>query len=260
VVRARAGDQNAIAMIVRIREEVPQSRRAALAYDMLRKYVKEHPVVESVRLGVEAVSARANQKSTIRVARDVTRVGSTKKEYVRVVECIERSPRSVDCYTLMACVVADGRDVDEDVVCAILPTLRGTLVVCGSRPVSLEQAHRRGVKVAGEWAAEFGHDGLTIVRGDGAPLAVDAGSEIVPSDELFVRAFEEAGDTDRVIQMASSVDPNARQPVRVGYVMGLARRIQGVTRRGEPIGTLSIAAAEELGEDDGSNPEIRGTA
>lgn len=247
VVRARSGDQNAIAMIARIREEVPRSRRAALSFDLIARYVREHPIVEGVRLGAERASAAVTKERSLRAARDATRRGVSAEHYTKVVRCIERFPQRIDWLAVMAHVVADGRDVDEEVVCAVLPLLRGSVVLHKRRPVSLQRARRANVSIAGDWAAEFGDDGLTIVRGDGSPLAVDVGSEVVPADELFCRAFGEVSRPDRVVEMAAPIERNARQPIRVGYVLGLARAIQGVARHGRPISSLSETIAEELG-------------
>lgn len=220
VIRARAGDQNAIAMISRIRVQVPGSRRAALAYDLLLKYIKSHPVTAlfgGIRLTSKAAALRG-------VAAASRAAGAT--EYVRVVRWIERLPTSLDYYAEAACLVADGRNVDQSAVRAVLPALRGNVGIVGGEAVSLS-------KISGE---------------DHAELGFQVGGKLIPSSRMFEAAFVRAVRADLVQQLAGPLPGFARQPIRVGYVLGLAKVIQDVTRRGRPIGQLSELAGWELGE------------
>jgi hypothetical protein len=248
VIRARAGDQNAIAMIMKIRENVPRSRRAALAYDLIDKYIKKNPVSKAVRFGADRIQAEVTKETTLHGVKQAVAKGRSSKDYSKVVRCIERLPRRTDWLSYAAFVVADGRTVDERVICCILPQLRGQLVLKGTEPISIQRAQKAGHQICGEWDAEFAGEELSLARDNGYPLAVDAGSEVVPVDELFCRAFGDATDVDRVVEHASAIEAPARQPLRVGYVFGLARAIQGVTRRKRPISSYSKIVADELGD------------
>jgi hypothetical protein len=242
VVRARAGDQNAIAMISRIRESVPRSRRAAAAYEHLREYVAKHPVAEA---GFGSVLSRLDTPSAMR---SVATAANRGDGYGGLVRAVERLPTKTVSYTRAACLVADGRNVDEAAVRAVLPMLRGDAVIQDGKGVSLGAAHRAGHKVAQEWDVTLEGGNLRIKPVDGFELAFEVKGKPVSSAWLFRTAFNRALWTEDVLLIAEPLSDAARQPVRVGYVLGLAYSIQGVTRRGRRIGDLSEVAGWELGE------------
>jgi hypothetical protein len=247
VIRARSGDQNAIAMISRIREKAPESKRAAIAYKMLSHYIRSNPVKQQFRFGREKASSERTKESLLRAIKQSTRKGTPMKDYLRSVRYIEKSPRRIDWLAIVAHIVADGQEVDETIVCAILPNLRGRLVLADKKPIPIKQAIKSdSVQIAKEWDAEFGAEGLLLER-DGDPLAVEVGNYVVPVDDLFSWSFQASPDDDEIIKTAADIDPEERQPVRVGYVFGLARHIQEV-RNGAPIETFSKVVAEELDE------------
>lgn len=243
VVRARAGDQNAIAMIMRIRESVPRSRRASAAYEMIREYVSKHPVVDA---GFGAVLSVIETPSAMRSI--VGCVGKT-DGYGRIVKAVERLPTKTVAFARAACLVADGRDVDEEAVKAVLPFLRGDIAISDGKGASLGGLHRAGKKIAESWDVALENGNLRIRPTDGFELAFEVAGKPVSSIWLFRTAFNRALWTEDVLRIAEPLTNAARQPVRIGYVLGLARSIQGVTRRGEKIGSLSEVAGWELGEE-----------
>lgn len=242
VIRARAGDQNAIAMISEVRKNVPRSRRAALAYDLLCDYVKKNPVGK-VAFGFASRVAGKADPLLYRAIHDV--VGGPK--YAQVVQLIEKLPTSVDRYAEAACLVADGKNVDELTIRAVLPNLRGEVMVVDGKPMTFDQLRASGKKFATDWTVRVDRK-LTIATRDGCGVGFSRGGRAVLSTELFRWAFDNAGYTDRVLEFAEPWPKVARQPIRVGYVMGLARNIQMVTRRRGPIAELSETAGWELGE------------
>lgn len=243
VVRARAGDQNAIAMIMRIRESVPRSRRAAAAYEMVREYVSKHPVVEA---GFGAVLSVIETPSAMR---EIASYSTKTDGFGKLVRAVERLPTKTVAYARAACLVADGIDVDEDSVRAVLPFLRGDVAISDGKGATLGGLHRAGKKIAESWDVSLEGGDLKIRPSDGFELAFEVAGKPVSSIWLFRTAFNRALWTDAVLEFAAPLSNAARQPVRIGYVLGLARSIQGVTRRGEKIGSLSDVAGWELGEE-----------
>lgn len=243
VVRSRAGDQNAIAMIMRIRASVPRSRRAAVAYEALRDYVSKHPVAEA---GFGAVLSAMGTPSAMRGIADAS---SRADGYGRVVREIEKLPTKTVSYARAACVLADGLDVDEDAVRAVLPFLRGELAISDGSGATIGAVHRDGKKIAESWDVSLEGGNLRIRPTDGFELAFEVRGKPVSSIWLLRTAFDRATSTEDVLKFAEPLSVAARQPVRVGYVLGLARAIQGVTRRGGKIGDLSEVAGWELGEE-----------
>lgn len=242
VVRARAGDQNAIAMIVRVRESTPRSRRAAAAYEMLREYVSRNPVAEA---GFGAVLSRIETPSAMRAISEASNRGDG---YGQLVRAVERLPTKTVAYTRAACLVADGRDVDENAIRAVLPTLRGDVAILDGKGASLGSMHRAGKRIVEDWKVQLDGGVLRIRPADGFELAFEVKGKPVSSAWLFKTAFNRALWTDDVLSFAEPLSNAARQPVRVGYVLGLARSIQGVTRKGGRICDLSDMAGWELGE------------
>lgn len=245
VVRSRAGDQNAIAMIMRIRESVPRSRRAALAYEALREYVRRNPVSET-RFG--AVLASIETPSAMK---SIATSSASKEdgEYAQIVRAVERLPTKTVSYARAACLVADGRDIDASALRCVIPMLRGDIAIVDGKGSALASAHRDGNKIAEEWEVELDEGGnLRIKPIDGFELAFEVNGKPVSSAWLFKTAFNRALLTEDVLSFAQPLSSAARQPVRVGYVMGLAHSIQGVTRRGKKVGDLSEIAGWELGE------------
>lgn len=247
VVRARAGDQCAIAMIVRVREQAPHSRRAALAYDLLRDYVERNPVG---RLANFAGQILERPMPTLWHA--VMR-GTWPEAGRVVVRCVERLPTDVERYARAACVVADGMDVTPAVVVrGVLPHLRGDAVLLDGKPATIDEAKRAGKRTASRWVAEYGRGGDLRVASNGMDVGFRRGSEVLSSLEMFCVAFNRATDCAGVQEYAAPFARSQRQPIRVGYVLGLARAIQGVARKEGPIADLSDLAAWELGEEDQS--------
>lgn len=146
VVRSRAGDQNAIAMIMRIRESVPRSRRAALAYEALREYVRRNPVSET-RFG--AVLASIETPSAMK---SIATSSASKEdgEYAQIVRAVERLPTKTVSYARAACLVADGRDIDASALRCVIPMLRGDIAIVDGKGLALASAHRDGNKIAEE--------------------------------------------------------------------------------------------------------------
>ena len=139
--------------------------------------------------------------------------------------------------------------MDEGAVCCVLPVLRGPVVILGKRSVDPEEAKKRGAKVAGDWEAEIGDEQSLVVRcGPGCVFGVELDGDAVPVADVFRRAFSSATRTPEVVAMAESIPRDQRAAVRAGYVMGLARAIQGVTRRESPLWSLSDEVEMELGE------------
>ncbi len=243
VVRARAGDQNAIAMIMRIRESVPRSRRAAAAYEMVREYVSKHPVTEA---GFGAVLSAIETPSAMR---EIASYSAKTDGFGKLVKAVERLPTKTVAYARAACLVADGVDVDEKSVHAVLPFLRGDVAISDGKAATLGGLHRAGEKIAESWEVSLEDGNLRIKPTDGFELAFEVAGKPVSSIWLFRTAFNRALWTEEVLRFAEPLTNAARQPVRIGYVLGLARSIQGVTRRGEKIGSLSEIAGWELGEE-----------
>lgn len=245
VIRARAGDQNAIAMIMRIRDGVRHSRRAALAYDLLRSFVKKNPIGKVVSPFGFAGGSRLSYTALAAACRT-----QTPDKYVGVVRCIEKLPTDLDRYAEAACLVADGRPVDAAAVKWVIPALRGSVVVAGDAPVSFGEAQSRGFRIAENWEVHSDPRGnLRITPAGGHPIGFPLPGKAVSSVALFAAAFNRATRADAVQKMAGPLPSEHRQPLRVGYVMGLAHAIQSVVRRGVPIKTLSENAAWELGEE-----------
>lgn len=243
VIRARAGDQNAIAMIMRIRDGVAHSRRAAVAYDLLCAFVKRNPIGMS-RIGIDAPFSRAAYRSIARAAKE-----QEAEKYARLVRGIERLPNNLDRYAEVAFLVADGRPVDAAAIKWVIPALRGSVIVAGEEAVSFGEAQSRGLSVAQEWEVRADTRGnLRITPADGHPVGVPHPKGPASSAALFANAFNRATRADLVQKLAAPLPSSHRQPLRIGYVMGLAHAIQSVVRRGVPIKTLSENAAWELGE------------
>ena len=245
VVRARAGDQCALAMIARVRESVPTSRRAAAAYELLREYVLRNPVGRGLSDFAGALRGSRSPMATLGAA--ATRRGVDGRG--ELVRCIERLPTDLDSYARAACMVADGKMVSREVVCrSILPHLRGDAVAIDGVPFTLGAAHRAGKRIASEWIAEWGKEGDLRATSNGMDVGFRHEGVVLPSLSQFVRAFNAATYADDVREMATPLPSAARQPIRVGYVFGLARAIQRVTRNEEPISQLSDLVSWELGE------------
>lgn len=242
VVRARAGDQNAIAMITRVRESVPRSRRAALAYEALRDYVAKHPIVKS---GFGAVLDAIETPSAMRA---LVESSNRQDGYGSLVRAVERLPTKTVAYTRAACIVADGRDVDQSALCVVIPQLRGDVALLNGKGATLGAAHRTGNKIAEEWSVTLENGNLRIRPLSGFELAFEVKGKPVSTAWLFQTAFNRALWTEDILRFAEPLSDAARQPVRIGYVMGLAHSIQGVTRRNQKIGDLSEVAGWELGE------------
>ncbi len=244
VVRSRAGDQNAIAMIMRIRESVPRSRRAAFAYEALREYVRRNPVSDT-RFG--AVLAAIETPSAMKSIASSAASGDD-GEYAQIARAVERLPTKTVAYARAACLVADGRDVDADALRCVVPMLRGDVAIVDGKSASLGSAHRAGNKIAEDWEVELADGNLRISPVNGFELAFEVKGKPVSSVWLFKTTFNRALLTDDVLEFAAPLSSAARQPVRLGYVMGLAHSIQGVTRREKKVGDLSEIAGWELGE------------
>jgi hypothetical protein len=245
VIRARAGDQNAIAMIMRVRDGVRHSRRAALAYDLLRNFVKKNPVGKAVSPFGFAGSGRSSYAAIASSAKK-----QEPKGYSSIVRWIEKLPTDLDRYAEASFLVADGRPVDAAAVKWIIPALRGSVIVAGELPVSFGEARAKGFRIAEDWEVQSDARGnLRITPAGGHPIGFPLPGKAVSSVALFAAAFNRATRADAVQKMAGPLPTEHRQPLRVGYVMGLAHAIQSVVRRGVPIKTLSENAAWELGEE-----------
>jgi hypothetical protein len=241
VIRSRSGDQCAIAMIMRIRQMAPHSRRAAVAYDLLRDYVHNHPVKSFATFGL----VDSNPMERVYEC-------AKKENWNKLVKAIESLPKDIDVFAKAACLVADGGTVNVDVLRAVLPHLRGDVVIDNGKVITLGEAHRAGKKIAETWRIESNDGNLRITPEDGLDIGFRSGSygegKASSSSKMFAFALKYSVFSDMVQKRALKFRSVARQPYRIGYVLGLAKVIQDV-RDGASLSNLSDLAAWELGED-----------
>lgn len=251
--RARAGDQNAIATIIMVRKARKRSPRAAMAFDILRVYINDHPSIidtEGFDIGSENVSAT---KTLVKCAESE----NVDKYSNCMINTLVKMSKSVEASLEAASLISSGKDIDDRILATIASRLPGEVTFAENGKViigGVEAAEKAGRKPTANFSVKWA-DGKVkvkpiseksftrgyIVTEKGKPRAV-------PSHDIFTAAFNSAVYSDKVVGWSAGMSGRAREILQLGYTLGLAKRIQDITRYNAKISTLSEMVAWELGE------------
>lgn len=196
VERARQGDQNAMSVLVAVRNAAERgNERATMAKDIIAKYIDTHPIDGTPNIGAE--------NSVIQ--------NSLEKVKGFIKRAFERSPFH---YAVT---------VKESANC--LPIDSGYVVRLANGPILLSKKDELNPHVT------------AIFKTFQTPIEQKAFG--------FALKTQDKGKVIGLCQRVSSLEQNA---LKIGYAVGLAKRIQAVRLPTTPIAILSPMAAWELGE------------
>lgn len=213
--RARAGDQNAAAMLRRIGEEARRgaSERAVAAFRVAKEYIDRHPATPFV-LGAEPAviadtpQSRAPAASTAIVVRPKPKVDPELRKPILPRGIFDKlfDPDSFALTVIRACQYRNGLPAAA-VVLAAGPLLTNPVI------------HQIGT-------TNFGSDESSAVFFHGVKF---------PEEEAW-------------IEVAPHLDIPLRRCLAIGQCVGRARKIQAVRMPRSPISNYSPVAGWELGE------------
>lgn len=212
--RARAGDQNATAMILRVGEEARRgnNRRATVAFTAIQDYIDRNPAQDFV-LGAEGGAAIIMDPPN---GGSVALVASTPPTAKEIEARKPPLPRGIfdklfdPDWSALVIVKA----------CQYRNGLPATAAVLASGPPLTNTA----IKAFG--ASQFGSEESTSV---------------------FFHGVRFSGD-DAWAELAPHLDPPLRRCLAIGQCVGRARKIQQVREKGSSISAFSPTVGWELGE------------
>lgn len=252
--RGRAGDQNAIGLIVSIRESAKKSKRAALAYNMLMECAKKtKPIIDTdgFEIGVE------KPNHIKKLVKYTGKKASDKIYSTCVVTQLPKVGSDVNSSLKAALLIADGREITDDLMGQIAKYCKGdiffnekgkaivggmnTIKKLGKTPVTEYDVSRDGSQIkinpSGENVYSTGF--MVIYNGKPTPIACTY---------ILAAGYNAAVYTDKVLGWAKGMPVAAKRVLQLGYTLGLANKVQGITRHSAKISTLSSMVAWELGE------------
>jgi hypothetical protein len=130
VERARQGDQNAMAMLMMIRQAAQAGKpRAKIAYDILRVYIKDHPSVGTPRQLPKP--QRRSQAEVFQAVKKAVQTNNPLHYGTAIVSLVPSSGTTVEDATVMGTILANGPPLTRARIQAIL----GALEDPGSRRI-----------------------------------------------------------------------------------------------------------------------------
>lgn len=247
--RARAGDQNAIGMLICVRKAARKSKRAALACQMAKDYAKKtKPVIdtEGFEIGIDKPN----------YSRELVKYANS-NVYSGLITVLPKAASNIDESIKAAFLIADGKDVTDELISKIVQYCKGDIAFTESgKPIigGVAAAEKAKREIAKEFT--FTREGRKLkVKPSGSNVYVTGFTltykdkpTAVPCHDILAAGYNAALYTDKVIDWANGMPGNAKRILQLGYTLGLANKIQGITRRNAKIGSLSSMVAWELGE------------
>jgi hypothetical protein len=221
--RARAGDENAMAMLARVGEEARKgtNKKAQATFAMMKAFIERNPA-KPFTLGAEPALVGTMSKPSTALAKPTKKT----RQQLQAEPMPQKRPDPELKKPPLPRGIFDGMFDPERFTLTIVRA-------CGYR---------------------YGMPAAAVVLASGPLLTKNAVQELgisqFGSDEssaCFFHGVRFSGESDWT-EVAPYLDPVMRRCLAVGQCVGRARKIQAVRMKNSPIGAYSEVAGWELGE------------